>query len=237
MPKLSAEDQAIRVARILDAAERCFARGGFHGTTIQHICAEAGISAGALYTYFDGKESLIRGICERERAEAAKSFEALADAPDVMAAFEAMVLHYFRDEPAYKRQMVVEVGVEAARNPEIAQIFKVADTEIHALFVRLFDRLIAEDRIRPERTSAELADAMMVMGDGLFWRRAVHADFDAEQIAPLMLAMIEALIRPRTDLSEGRPDRPSATPTPKPSPTPARPSPTAGPRSAPAQSR
>ena len=104
MPRLTAETQADRIATILDAAERCFARSGFHATTIQHICAEAGISAGALYVYFNSKEALINGICERERAEFTRSFQALADAPDVIAAIGAMLLHYFRDEPAYRRR-------------------------------------------------------------------------------------------------------------------------------------
>jgi TetR/AcrR family transcriptional repressor of uid operon len=35
-------------AEILEAAERCFARGGFHGATIAQICAEAKISPGHL---------------------------------------------------------------------------------------------------------------------------------------------------------------------------------------------
>jgi len=31
------------------------------------ICREAGVSPGALYVYFDSKEALIAGICERDR--------------------------------------------------------------------------------------------------------------------------------------------------------------------------
>ena len=60
--------------RILDAAECCFTRAGFHRTTMQDICKEALISPGALYVYFASKEDLIAGIAERDRAEFAERF-------------------------------------------------------------------------------------------------------------------------------------------------------------------
>ena len=43
MPKLKPSTQAARREHILDAAERCFARSGFHRTTMQDICREANI--------------------------------------------------------------------------------------------------------------------------------------------------------------------------------------------------
>ena len=39
------------------------------------ICREAGVSPGALYVYFDSKEALIAGICERDRAEFAERLD------------------------------------------------------------------------------------------------------------------------------------------------------------------
>ena len=63
MPKLKPDTQRARREHILDAAEHCFARAGFHRTTMQDICKEAGVSPGALYVYFDSKEALIAGIC------------------------------------------------------------------------------------------------------------------------------------------------------------------------------
>jgi TetR/AcrR family transcriptional repressor of uid operon len=38
-----------RHIRILDAAERVFARAGFHAATMQDVAAEAGMSPGNLY--------------------------------------------------------------------------------------------------------------------------------------------------------------------------------------------
>ena len=43
-----------------------FARGGYHGATVELIASEAGFSTGALYSNFDGKEDLFLALMERE---------------------------------------------------------------------------------------------------------------------------------------------------------------------------
>ena len=62
MPRISDSRRAANRAVIVDAARRCFARDGFHQTSMPDLVAEAGISAGAFYRYFGGKEELIREI-------------------------------------------------------------------------------------------------------------------------------------------------------------------------------
>lgn len=39
--------------RILDAAQRCFIAHGFHAASVSGIAAEAGISQGLMYRYFE----------------------------------------------------------------------------------------------------------------------------------------------------------------------------------------
>ena len=41
------------------AARRCFARDGFHQTSMPDIAAEAGLSAGAFYRYFPSKDDIV----------------------------------------------------------------------------------------------------------------------------------------------------------------------------------
>ena len=97
MRRVNAQLQSDRRTEILDAAERCFARSGFHGASMQEICAEAGMSPGNLYRYFRSKEELIAGISERNRAEAAASFAAVGEAP-----------YFFDGLAALGRQHLVE---------------------------------------------------------------------------------------------------------------------------------
>src|SRR6266487_3150121 len=83
MPKLAVEAREARRQHILRAALRCFARRGYHTTTIDDIAAEAGVSKGAPYVYFQSKEALFRALYDRWDCGLADRIDAaLADLDD-----------------------------------------------------------------------------------------------------------------------------------------------------------
>ena len=196
MPKLTPATQAARREHILDAAERCFACAGFHRTTMQDICKEADISAGALYVYFASKESLIAGIAERDRNKLAAQLAELAKVDDLTAALGRLGEHYAVEEPVHKRLMCIEIGVESTRNAAVGQIFRSVDRFVLESFEQLFQRAEAEGRIRPELAPKMLASVVAVLGDGLFWRRAVDPDFDVKSMIPVITAIVGTLLNP-----------------------------------------
>ncbi|NUR26306.1 MAG: TetR/AcrR family transcriptional regulator [Catenulispora sp.] len=65
MPKVSEEHAAARREQILTAAQKCFARKGFHATSMNDVFAEAGLSAGAVYSYFKSKDDIIAAMADR----------------------------------------------------------------------------------------------------------------------------------------------------------------------------
>ena len=197
MPKLKPETQQARREHILDAAERCIANAGFHRTTMQDICREAAISPGALYVYFDSKEALIAGISERDRQEFAERLEALAGVPDFMQALRALGAQYFLENASKDYRMSIDIGLEATRNPRVGEIFHRFDRYIVDSFETLFKELKQAGRIAPALDIPTTVKAFMVVADGMFWRRAVDRDFDAERMLPAALMLIEALLNPR----------------------------------------
>jgi TetR/AcrR family transcriptional repressor of uid operon len=199
VPKLKPETQQARREHILDAAERCIANTGFHRTTMQDICREAAISPGALYVYFDSKEALIAGISERDRQEFAERLEALAGAPDFMQALRTLGAQYFLENATKDHRMSIDIGLEATRNPRVGEIFRRFDRYIVDSFETLFNELKQAGRIAPALDIATTVKAFMVVADGMFWRRAVDRDFDAERMLPAVLMLIEALLNPRPD--------------------------------------
>src|SRR5262245_9602667 len=203
MPKLKPEVQTARREHILDAAERCFARAGFHRTTMHDICKEAGVSPGALYVYFDSKEALIAGICERNRAEFAERLDRLADAPDFMQALRALGEQYFLEEPVDSQRMCIEVGLESTRNPRIGEINQRIDRYILESFESLFGKMKDEGRIAPSLDIPTLARAFVVVADGMFWRRAVDPDFDPRAVMPAVLSLIRTLLNPVAEPGSG----------------------------------
>lgn len=75
MPKLSKSALDGRRNHILRAAERCFAKNGFRSTTIENVKREAGVSTGAIYTYFPNKEAMMRAMLEAARDDRKKQLE------------------------------------------------------------------------------------------------------------------------------------------------------------------
>ena len=196
MPKLKPATQRARREHILDAAGVCFARSGFHRTTMQDICKEAEISPGALYVYFASKEDLIAGIAERDRAEFAEHFAELSSAPDFMKALTQLGRHYFTEEPAHKCLMSLEIGLESTRNAKVGEIYRSVDRYVEECFETLFERLKAEGRIAPELDIPTVSRVFSLVGDGMFMRYAVDPDFDAETIVPAVLNLIGKLLNP-----------------------------------------
>jgi TetR/AcrR family transcriptional regulator, transcriptional repressor of aconitase len=67
MPKISAERKAERREQILDGAQRAFARYGFEGATVKRLEEEIGLSRGAIFNYFEGKDDLFLELCRRDQ--------------------------------------------------------------------------------------------------------------------------------------------------------------------------
>jgi AcrR family transcriptional regulator len=86
MPRITPERREAKRAEIVAAARRCFARGGFHQTSMPDIAAAAGVSAGAPYRYFASKEEIILAIATdafRLIFEPMEKVAAAADAPSL----------------------------------------------------------------------------------------------------------------------------------------------------------
>jgi AcrR family transcriptional regulator len=64
VPKIADEARTARRDQIIAAAAMCFARSGYHVTTMAGIAEAAGVSKGTPYLYFPGKEALFIALYE-----------------------------------------------------------------------------------------------------------------------------------------------------------------------------
>lgn len=130
MPKVSQQYRDARRAEILDAARRCFLRTGFHGTSMQDLFAEAGLSSGAVYRYFDSKEDMIVALAEDNLRDVVGMLHGLATGQQHLgigtALAEVLDIIRARQTEQHLGAMAVLVWSEALRNPAIAQRFQEA---------------------------------------------------------------------------------------------------------------
>ncbi|MEU0895095.1 TetR/AcrR family transcriptional regulator [Streptomyces massasporeus] len=134
MARVSQEHLDARRRQILDGAALCFARNGFHATSMQDVLKEVDLSAGAVYRYFSGKEELIGAIVAETLGSVREAFEEAArqsppPPPDelvasvlgrTLAARESLVVD---GRPAFPR-LVIQVWTETLRNDELAALLR-----------------------------------------------------------------------------------------------------------------
>jgi TetR/AcrR family transcriptional repressor of uid operon len=193
-PSSAAQRQSDRRTEILDAAERCFARSGFHRASMQDICGEASMSPGNLYRYFPSKEALIAGICERNRADAVASFALVDQAPNFFDGLAGLARHHLVDRTDAEVGLCAEIMAESRRNPEIAKLYQTIEGDIKERIAAMLRNGAKRGEIRSDVDFDAAAAVLMVLGDGMSWRRSVDPQFNAEGALPLILQMVNCLL-------------------------------------------
>jgi AcrR family transcriptional regulator len=74
------ERQAQTRQELIAAAAKVFARRGYHKATVEEIAAEAGMTSGAIYSNFDGKEELFLAIADAQVESRVAEIQAVGDA-------------------------------------------------------------------------------------------------------------------------------------------------------------
>src|SRR5437868_9119489 len=114
-----------RREQILEAAIVCFAKRGFHQASMHDISAEAGISVGLIYRYFQNKEAVIAAMAERHKQEIQELVERAGQAPNLLEGLEILfTAHCCEDSLKVLSAFVVDLYAEASRNPQIANLVR-----------------------------------------------------------------------------------------------------------------
>lgn len=185
-----------RQTRILDAAESVFARAGFHAATMQDVAAEAGMSPGNLYRYFASKDAIIAAMAERDRQQIAADFAALdaANGP-VLDQLEALGRRHLVEEPRERAILCIQIWAEAARNPAMASMCAAIDGTVVGGLAEAIAGAKANGELPADLDEARFLQAIFMMADGFFCRRATDPGFDAAGAADTLFVAMRGLAR------------------------------------------
>lgn len=197
MRRANTQLQSDRRAEILAAAQHCFAQNGFHQTSMQEICAAAGMSPGNLYRYFPSKEAIIEGIAERDRSEVGAQLANAQFTTDFFATFGALARHHFVERTAKEVGLCAEIMTESRRNPTIAKIMQDFDDEVRARLVSMLRAAAERGDISGDIDFEGVVTMMMVIADGVWWRRAVDPNFNAEAVLPIFMDLTRHMLLSR----------------------------------------
>ena len=149
--------------RILDTAERLFAKQGYAATSLRSIIAEAGVNLAAVHYHFHSKEALLEALILRRSVPANRERLALLDRFEVEAGGNPVSL-----------ERVIEAflapTLQMSRDPQSGGI----------VFMKLLGRLHAEGVLLPRILTSQFGDVLERFGAAL---RAALPDLLPEELS------------------------------------------------------
>ncbi|MER2197546.1 TetR/AcrR family transcriptional regulator [Methylobacterium brachiatum] len=176
-----------RREHILDAAEACFVRNGFHRATMQDLAREAAMSPGNFYRYFESKEALVVGLVERECARGAERVAEMERSGDRRGALLDIIARYFVSVTREAAVLRMEIWSEATRNPAIADLTARTEAETRDWFTATFAALATSPDCDPDHLYALLAPLMK----GILVSRAILPDYDPAPAVAQLHTLLE----------------------------------------------
>lgn len=202
MARVSQSHLDARRRQILDGAAICFARNGFHATSMQDVLKEADLSAGAVYRYFSGKEELIGAIVEEVLGQVHDGFEEATrhsppPPPDllvvsvlgrVLATKESLTVD---GRPAFPR-LVVQVWSETLRNDELAAVLREGYGTVRETWTRIARAYQDAGVMRADVPPEHVARTMMAAAMGFLAQQALFGPTPAEVLGDGLRALMSA---------------------------------------------
>ena len=187
MPKISEARKTERRDQILRAALSCFARQGFHSTTLQDIRAEAGLSIGAVYSYFDSKDAIVAALTSEGRQATAARFKAARRAVSPLDQLRTMLAELKRPQNLKVYQVDVRSWGEAIGDPALRETYLTSQASLVAMLAEIAAPLAEAKDVAP----AALAELIGAAVTGAMVRRAVQPGADLEPMLCALLTLLE----------------------------------------------
>lgn len=185
-----------RRKQVLDAAESCFSRRGFHGASMAEISKAAGMSAGHIYNYFDSKDAIIAAFVGQnlERVAAILSDLVQQENP-LQTMFDNAELHVRENLDPALWALQLEIFSEASRNPTVAAALRDADTHLRGELRDILRRARQQRQLAVDDSTIDgRVDTIIGMYQGMSLRALHNPELDvAGVVAAFRLALAPLL--------------------------------------------
>lgn len=140
-------------AKIVAAATRLFAEGGFEATTMGAIAKAADVGVGTLYNYFRAKERVLLGVFEAQTETQLELGRPVVEAPgdDAVAAVCRLLDAYLPMVEAFDKPVMREMFAASLRQPpEALEEFASLDAKLAGQIGELLMALVAKGAVSAE---------------------------------------------------------------------------------------
>jgi AcrR family transcriptional regulator len=188
MPRLSTETREQRRQHVLTSAWRCFARDGFHATSMDDIIAATGMSSSAVYRYFRSKEELIAAASGESLAQLRELFAGLLarqPAPTPAETIGALVGQLARrsEHADYDlSKIAIHAWAESLRRPELAASTRDFYRDLRGLLTELAQRWLDAGVLAPDADPEAVATVLLTLMPGLLVNQYLIEPVSASQL-------------------------------------------------------
>ena len=198
MPKISEEQRQARRLQILEVAAQCFARQGFHRTTMEDIIRELKSSPGAVYCYFRGKNDIVAAIAEqRHNRESALLAESLASG-NVAEGLERLARAFFEmlqnPKERERRKVTIQIWAESLRDKRIRKIVErgIRQRDILANALRNAQRA---GQLSKDLDTDAFSRVLLALMQGFILQQAWEPELDTEAYLTTAMYLVNAVLR------------------------------------------
>ena|SRR5258708_2557219 len=190
MPRLSPRTRDARRRQILGAAQRCFTRNGFQATSMQDIFAEAGLSAGSVYSHFIGKDQIITAIAEDVIDKITSTVDAALPSGEQPSPDEALEAVLTTLQQADIAPIAIIIWGEAIRNPALSQRLSALSRHLADHFTTLVRISQARGTIDPGTPAEHTAQVLTALGPAFLHQLVFGRGIDAPAFSQGLRALI-----------------------------------------------
>lgn len=200
MPKVSEEHREGRRQQILAAASRCFAREGLRRTSMQDIISESGLSAGAIYGYFKGKEEIFEALANLRHAREAEVFGEVVSSAGLTEALARLSRSFIGGlddrEQRLERVVSIDLWAESLRNPRLMEIVRRGVDQPRGVFIEIISAAQERGELADGLDPEALARIVIAAFHGLVLQQAWDDQFDIQAVLVTIRALAEAAVGP-----------------------------------------
>jgi AcrR family transcriptional regulator len=216
VPRVSAaHEQEVR-DRILVAASRVFAEKGYHSSTIADVVRESGLSVGAIYSHFSGKDELIRLTCDQIAARGLDELMArLASATTTAERLAIAIRLYVETIDEYDgapgQVTLVQAWAEADREPGVREMLAGRRERLAGAGQMLLRQGVINGELPASLDVDAVTRGLLALLDGLMLQRIEAGDaYRPADLERRATAMVDLLLAARTTLASVPEARPTA---------------------------
>ena len=179
--------------RVLDAAFEVFAEHGIAASSLNDVAAAAGLTKGAVYSSFSGKDELVLALMEEHAAQrmaaGLASFDASLELGEALSHVGEALVRAMRTDASWHR-LLAEYFAMSQHDPARREALRARRREAREAVVRALVRLSETTGLRLPLPAPEFAVVLFALSNGFAVEEGIDPEAVPDDLLPRVLQLL-----------------------------------------------